>query len=299
MIKLIGKDNFGILIVLLSSLCFAIVPSSAKISLDFGSSLFILLFSRCSIGLVLLYPFVFFQEKTIFIEKKFILPVLFSSLVSVSLIAATYHAIEFINIALGMTIIYAFPIGIALITSIRGEQNYSQKEWLSIFMVIFGLYILVYDEIFVGSLYGILICMISLILMTTFIYSSSKLADNLGSIILNFHLNLWSLIFLFLGYFLFSFNLDMPNSSFGLAALFFNGLFYILSYTLFFWGSRFIGVTRTSVLSLTDPIFATVIAMIFLNQFLSIIESLGLIVVLISIYFFEILRSANKSLTKN
>jgi len=135
--------------------------------------------------------------------------------------------------------------------------------------------------------------------MTTFIYSSSKLANNLGSIILNFHLNLWSLIFLFLSYFLFSFNLDMPNSSFGLAALFFNGLFYILSYTLFFWGSRFIGVTRTSVLSLTDPIFATVIAMIFLNQFLSIIESLGLIVVLISIYFFEILRSANKSLTKN
>ena len=296
---MLDKNTFGIVIVLLSSLCFAIVPSSAKISLDFGSSLFLLLFSRCLIGLVLLYPLVFFQKESIFISRKFLLPVFFSSLVSVSLIASVYHAIEFINIALGMTIVYAFPIGIALITSIRGEENYSLKEWLSMFMVIFGLFILVYDEIFAGSLYGILICMISLILMTTFIYSSSKLANNLGSIILNFHLNLWSLIFLFLSYFLFSFNLDMPNSSFGLAALFFNGLFYILSYTLFFWGSRFIGVTRTSVLSLTDPIFATVIAMIFLNQFLSIIESLGLIVVIISIYFFEILRSANKSLTKN
>jgi drug/metabolite transporter (DMT)-like permease len=296
---LLDKNTFGIVIVLLSSLCFAIVPSSAKISLDFGSSLFVLLFSRCLIGLVLLYPLVFFQKESIFISRKFLLPVFFSSLVSVSLIASVYHAIEFINIALGMTIVYAFPIGIALITSIRGEENYSLKEWLSMFMVIFGLFILVYDEIFAGSLYGILICMISLILMTTFIYSSSKLANNLGSIILNFHLNLWSLIFLFLSYFLFSFNLEMPNSSFGLAALFFNGLFYILSYTLFFWGSGFIGVTRTSVLSLTDPIFATLIAMIFLNQFLSIIESLGLIVVLISIYIFEILRAANKSLTKN
>ena len=296
---MLDKNTFGIVIVLLSSLCFAIVPSSAKISLDFGSSLFVLLFSRCLIGLVLLYPLVFFQKESIFISRKFLLPVFFSSLVSASLIASVYHAIEFINIALGMTIVYAFPIGIALITSIRGEENYSLKEWLSMFMVIFGLFILVYDEIFAGSLYGILICMISLILMTTFIYSSSKLANNLGSIILNFHLNLWSLIFLFLSYFLFSFNLEMPNSSFGLAALFFNGLFYILSYTLFFWGSRFIGVTRTSVLSLTDPIFATLIAMIFLNQFLSIIESLGLIVVLISIYIFEILRAANKSLTKN
>ena len=54
----------------------------------------------------------------------------------------------------------------------------------------------------------VLICMISF-LMTTFVYSSSKLADNLGSIILNFHLNLWSLFFLFLSYFLFSFNLEI------------------------------------------------------------------------------------------
>ena len=281
------KNTFGILIVLLSSLCFAIVPSSAKISLDFGSSLFILLFSRCLIGLVLLLPFLFFQKESVYIKKNYVLPVVFSSIVSVSLIAAVYHAIEYINIALGMTIVYAFPIGIALITSIRGEEKYSLREWLSILTVIFGLFILVYDEMFTGSLYGIVICIISLILMTTFVYTSSKLADSLGSIVLNFHLNLWSLIFLFISYLLFSFTLKIPDNSIGLTFLFFNGLFYILSYTLFFWGSRFIGVTRTSVLSLTDPIFATVIAMIFLNQFLSIIESLGFIVVLVSIYFFE------------
>ena len=289
------KNTFGILIVLLSSLCFAIVPSSAKISLDFGSSLFILLFSRCLIGLVLLLPFLFFQKESVYIKKNYILPVVFSSIVSVSLIAAVYHAIEYINIALGMTIVYAFPIGIALITSIRGEEKYSLREWLSILMVIFGLFVLIYDEMFTGSLYGIAICIISLILMTTFVYTSSKLADSLGSIVLNFHLNLWSLFFLFISYLLFSFTLKIPDNSIGLTSLFFNGLFYILSYTLFFWGSRFIGVTRTSVLSLTDPIFATVIAMIFLNQFLSIIESLGFIVVLLSIYFFERSKITKKS----
>ena len=296
MSNLIGKNTFGISVVLLSSLCFAIVPSSAKISLDFGSSLFILLFSRCLIGLVLLIPFMFFQKQSVLIKKIFFLPVLFSSFVSVSLIAAVYHAIEYINIALGMTIVYAFPIGIALITSIRGEEKYSLKEWLSILMVIFGLFILAYDEMFTGSLYGIAICVISLILMTTFVYTSSKLADSLGSIVLNFHLNLWSLIFLFISYLSFSFTIKIPDNSIGLTSLFFNGLFYILSYTLFFWGSRFIGVSRTSVLSLTDPIFATVIAMIFLNQFLSIIESLGFIVVLLSIYFFERSKITKKTL---
>ena len=271
------------------------MPSSAKTSLDLGSSLFILLFSRCLIGLVLLLPILFFQKETVFIKKIFFLPVLFSSFVSVSLITAVYHAIEYINIALGMTIVYAFPIGIALITSIRGEEKYSLQEWLSILTVILGLFILVYDEIFTGSLYGIVVCIISFILMTTFVYTSSKLADSLGSIVLNFHLNLWSLIFLLMSYLLFSFTIKIPENSVGLIALFFNGVFYILSYTLFFWGSRFIGVTRTSVLSLTDPIFATVIAMIFLNQFLSIIESLGFTVVLLSIYFFERSKITKKS----
>ena len=289
------KNTLGILVVLLSSLCFAIVPSSAKTSLDFGSSLFILLFSRCLIGLVLLLPILFFQKETVFIKKIFFLPLLFSSFVSLSLIVAVYHAIEYINIALGMTIVYAFPIGIALITSIRGEEKYSLQEWLSILTVILGLFILAYDEIFTGSLYGIVICIISFILMTTFVYTSSKLADSLGSIVLNFHLNLWSLIFLLMSYLLFSFTIKIPENSVGLIALFFNGVFYILSYTLFFWGSRFIGVTRTSVLSLTDPIFATVIAMIFLNQFLSIIESLGFTVVLLSIYFFERSKITKKS----
>ena len=225
MSNLIGKNTFGISVVLLSSLCFAIVPSSAKISLDFGSSLFILLFSRCLIGLVLLTPFMFFQKQSVLIKKIFFLPVLFSSFVSVSLIAAVYHAIEYINIALGMTIVYAFPIGIALITSIRGEEKYSLKEWLSILTVIFGLFILAYDEMFTGSLYGIAICIISLILMTTFVYTSSKLADSLGSIVLNFHLNLWSLIFLLISYLSFSFTLKIPDNSIGLTSLFFNGLF--------------------------------------------------------------------------
>jgi drug/metabolite transporter (DMT)-like permease len=98
-----------------------------------------------------------------------------------------------------------------------------------------------------------------------------------------------------MSYLLFSFTIKIPENSVGLIALFFNGVFYILSYTLFFWGSGFIGVTRTSVLSLTDPIFATVIAMIFLNQFLSNIESLGFIVVLLSIYFFERSKITKKS----
>jgi drug/metabolite transporter (DMT)-like permease len=58
------KNDFsGVLIVISSSIFFAMVPSSAKIALDNGVSLLVLLFSRCLIGLILLTPLIFLKNQ--------------------------------------------------------------------------------------------------------------------------------------------------------------------------------------------------------------------------------------------
>ena len=46
----------GIILVVISSICFAFVPNSAKIALDEGCSLSFLLLSRYAIGAGLLLP---------------------------------------------------------------------------------------------------------------------------------------------------------------------------------------------------------------------------------------------------
>ena len=282
-----SKNMTGIAIVILSSLCFAVVPTAAKIALELGSSLFILLFSRCMIGLLLLSPTLIFQQDSVFLPKRFIRPILLSSLISVSLIATTYHAIEFLDIAIVLIIMYSFPLGIAMLTHFRGEEELNFSQWVCLLTVIIGLIIIISDGTFQGNSYGIGVSIISLLLMTAFIYHSSKLVLNIGSLKFNFYMNLWSLLFLLIAYFLFDLSFSMPTTTAGRLALFFNGVFYILSYTLFFVGSKRIGITRASVLASTEPLFASALAIVILQQFLTILECFGFFLVVISLYLFE------------
>ena len=87
-----------------------------------------------------------------------------------------------------MAILYAFPIGIALITHFWGEATMHMKQWFCIIFVAIGVTFLIYDSSFSGNLYGFLISFFGLALMILFMFSSSKLADNIGSQLLNFHL---------------------------------------------------------------------------------------------------------------
>ncbi len=281
------KNKYGILIVLISSLCFAVVPTSAKLSLEAGSSLFVVLFSRCLIGLCLLTLSLKMIKMRMIITKNLMLPTLFCSLSSVSLIAITYHAIEFLDIGIVLIIIYSFPIGIALITHIRGEEKLQIFQWSCVFAILIGLILVLIDGNIQTSLYGIGLSFFGLILMIIFIYFSSKLVESIGSQLFNFHINLWSLTFLLFALLIFDLEVSYPTALFGWFALFLNGIFYILCYTLFFIGSQIIGVTRASVLASSEPLLATIIALIALNQYLTLVECFGFLVVIISLYYFE------------
>ena len=271
----------------MSSLCFAVVPTAAKTALDLGSSLFVLLFSRCLIGLFLLMPILFIQKRTLVLPKKFLLPVLFSSLISVTLIATTYHAIELLDIAIVLIIMYSFPLGITAIAQIRNEFKTSLSQWLCLIGVMFGLMIIISDGAFHGNIYGLAVSILALILMTIFIYYSDKLVLHIGSQVFNFHMNFCSLVILICAHLLFDFTVEIPESFGGKLALFCNGICYIFSYVLFFAGSKQIGIARASVLSQTEPLFATLLALVFLNQFLTFIECFGFFIVIIALYYYE------------
>ena len=288
MTKLLNKRWNGIAIVLLSSFFFAFVPTSAKLALDSGVSLMVLLMSRCLIGLIILAPLTKSLGRPILIDRGKVLPLIFVSIISVCLIASTYHAIEYISIALVLMIIYLFPIGVALITTIRGEERLGRTQWLCIIGVLLGLGILILDEPSATSLYGIFISVIGLLLFITFIYFTGKLVDEIGSATINLHLSFFSIIALIMYIALVPVELSLPDDSIGWFGIIGNGVFYVLSYVLFFIGSKAIGITTASVLALTEPLFATIVALFILNQYLSLQEFSGFFVTICFLSLFLI-----------
>ena len=288
MIKLLNKRWNGIAIVLLSSFFFAFVPTSAKIALDSGVSLMVLLMSRCLIGLIILAPLTKSLGHPILVDRSKVLPLIFVSIVSVCLIASTYHAIEYISIALVLMIIYLFPIGVALITTIRGEEKLERSQWISIIGVLLGLGILILDEPSATSFYGISISVIGLLLFITFIYFTGKLVDEIGSATINLHLSFFSIIVLIIYISVLPVELTLPANNLGWLGIIGNGVFYVLSYVLFFIGSKAVGITTASVLALTEPLFATIVALFILNQYLSLQEFSGFFVTICFLSIFLI-----------
>ena len=288
MTKLLNKRWNGIAIVLLSSFFFAFVPTSAKIALDSGVSLMVLLMSRCLIGLIILAPLTYGLREPIFVDRSKIPTLIFVSIISVCLIASTYHAIGYISIALVLMIIYLFPIGVALITTIRGEEKLGRTQWLCIIGVLLGLGILILDETSATSLYGIFISVIGLLLFITFIYFTGKLVDEIGSATINLQLSFFSIIVLIIYISFVPVELSLPDNSIGWFGIIGNGVFYVFSYVLFFIGSKAVGITTASVLALTEPLFATIIALLILSQYLSLQEFSGFIVTLCFLSLFLI-----------
>ena len=288
MIKL-SKNHVGILMVLVSSICFAFVPNSAKIAMEEGSSLFFLIASRYAIGACFLLPVLFVTRTSFRVPTRLIWRVVVAGFLALCLIAATYHAVNFLDVGLVLLILYSFPLGVALISHLRGKERISQNQWICMTMVMVGLVIMIFDGQTKINLYGLAVSFFGLFCFVFFILQSNALAEDIGSSSLNFYLSISGLALLSFLFLLSpqSMSSAMPASDRGVMAIFSNGFFYILSWVLFFEGSRIIGATRASLMACVEPLFAALLAMFFLGQILSIVEWIGFFTVLVSVYLFE------------
>ena len=280
--------NHGVLLVLLSSVFFAFVPNSAKIALDDGSSLFFLVLSRYAIGALILFLFIILIGSNLRIPFKTLPYVILSSIFACLLIMLTYHAVDYLDVGLVMLILYCFPIGVAFISYLRGKTEILLIQWLSIVVLICGLYLMLSTGDKTLNLYGLFISFMGLLFFIAFIVTASDLTEQIGATTFNLYISLIGMVFLTVGFILpLGFEINLPLTNTGSLAIFANGLFYVLSWVLFFKGASIIGATRSSMLACVEPLFAALLAIILLGQLLSVTEWIGFFIVLTSIYSFE------------
>ena len=281
-----SKQMIGISLVVISSICFAVVPNSAKLALDQGVSLYFLIMSRFIIGAIILLPYGMITSASFSIPRDKILPLVVTGITALILLGSTYHAVEFIDIGLVLLILYSFPFGIAILARFKRGESLSTSRWFCMGLVLAGLGIMIFDGQGDINFYGVLISVIGLISFIMFIETSSELAIEIGGTVLNFYISVIGLI-LMLAMLPLGFAITAPQNDIGVTAIISNGVFFVLSWVLFFEGSRIIGITRASLLACIEPLFAALLALFFLGQQLSLIEWFGFFIVLAAIFAFE------------
>ena len=290
----------GIMLVVISSICFAFVPNSAKIALDEGTSLSFLLVSRYAIGVALLLPIMFLTKTKLAIPNGLVPKIAKASMLALGLIWTTYHAVEFLDVGLVLVILYSFPIGVALISYFKREIVINFQQIVCMFLLLFGLWTMIYEEGVSVNLYGLMISFAGLICFIFFIVSASEIAGTIGSTVLNFYICLIGLSVLLAVILLHSgITISVSTTHKGILAIASNGVFFILSWVLYFKGAKLIGATRASFLACLEPLFAALLAIFLLGQLLSVKEWVGFIVILLSVLTFEILSGTERDKPKN
>ena len=300
LMQYVQQKYLGVILVIISSICFAFVPNSAKIALDEGTSLSFLLVSRYAIGVALLLPIMFLTKTKLAVPNYLAPRIIKASVLALGLIWATYHAIEFLDVGLVLIILYSFPIGVALISYFKREILINFQQIACMFLLLFGLWTMIYEEGVSVNLYGLVISFAGLICFILFIVSASKIADTIGSTVLNFYICLIGLSVLMAVIILHSgITISVPTTFKGILAVASNGVFFILSWVLYFKGAKLIGATRASFLACLEPLFAALLAILLLGQLLSTKEWAGFFVILSSVLIFEILSGAKRDNTTN
>ena len=290
----------GIIFVIISSICFAFVPNSAKIALDEGASLSFLLVSRYAIGIALLMPIIFLNKTKLASQNELVPRIVKASVLALGLIWATYHAVEFLDVGLVLIILYSFPIGVALISHLKRKIVLNFQQIVCMFLLLFGLWMMIYKEGVSVNLYGLIVSFAGLICFVLFIVSASEIAKTIGSTRLNFYICLIGLAVLLAIILLHpGITMRVPMTHKGILAIASNGVCFILSWVLYFEGAKLIGATRASFLASLEPLFAAVLAIFLLGQLLSIQEWVGFFVVLLSVLIFEILNDTERDNPKN
>ena len=290
----------GIILVIISSICFAFVPNSAKIALDEGTSLSFLLVSRYAIGVALLLLIMFLTKTKLAIPNDSVPTVTKASLLALGLIWATYHAVEFLDVGLVLVILYSFPIGVAFISHLKREIVINFRQIACMFLLLFGLWTMIYEDGVSVNLYGLVLSFAGLICFVLFIISAGEIADKIGSTLLNFYICLFGLFVLLAVILLHSdITIRVPMTHKGIFAIVSNGFFFILSWVLYFQGAKLIGATRASFLACLEPLFAALLAILLLGQLLSVKEWFGFLIILSSVLIFETLSGAKRDKPTN
>ncbi len=286
--------TFGISLALISSLIFAFVPNFAKIALDSGASLYFLVISRYAIGaLILVFVMRVRRKKFRRLSSKQILRICISGFSACALISLTYHAVEYLDVGVVMIVLYCFPIGVAVVLHIQEKQQLRKKQWLLMALAVLGLSVMLADKNFDLNIYGLAISFLGLIFFIAFIITAADLSNEIGAISFNFYISLIGIILLSIVYISpLEITVSISKNLIGHLSIIGNGIFYILSWVIFFESSRILGATRSSVIACSEPLFAALLAIPLLGQKLSVIEWFGFFVVLVSLYMFE-KKSAN------
>jgi drug/metabolite transporter (DMT)-like permease len=255
-----------------------------------------LFFFRFLIALPLLWLFTIYKKQISFLlklTKKQLIKCILAGFFGYYLATLSdFYSLKLIDASINRVILYSFPIYVLSWNALIRRQVPAKKYIITFILIEVSLFFLLggfnFDQLQNNKIGGLL-ALIAAISYSLYVIINQEAGKEVGSILFTTIAVSFSFLFITLHYFtIFDVNQIYQISLKGWFIIIFMAIFCtFLPLLLISYSIRYIGATRMSLISMLGPVITTILAIVILDETLSLIQIIAILAVIITLYLIE------------
>lgn len=281
------KDTFSaVFLLIIGAIGVAFMPSTAKLAFEAGANTETVIFIRALTGAVLLGVYMIATRGMFSIPKPLIPATIGVCVASAGMNYTFLTAIHYIDISLGILIVFIHPLLIAAYYHLTKQTLLTTTRFAFGFTAFVGLGIALAVDMSSISMVGVAYAFAAALCVTVMVLLMVHISSHVGGITTNFHMSFWTLVLF--ACLLISFqNVQWPQTPLGWISSVGNGIAYLTSFLTFLLAAALIGGSRASMLSFMEPIATILLAAALFDERLVWLQWWGVCLVMIGLFGME------------
>ncbi|MFT5549416.1 MAG: drug/metabolite transporter (DMT)-like permease [Candidatus Azotimanducaceae bacterium] len=290
-----SRQYFGIGMVLLGAIVIGLMPSATKIAYQEGANPLAVITLRCIIGMLGIGVYMLLSNRSFKIAKTALRYSTLSGVAQVFNSIGLLGALAYLDVSITVLIFSCFPFLIVIVEHYTGRSKMTLFVMGCITLALAGLAMALSLSFENLNPIGLLLAVVALISVTFMILIVSKSTKQIGTIPANFYMTVWASLYFLIFAILAPLTglvdaASFPETSRGWIAILVTGITFSLAYVLFFTGASIIGMTRASILSISEPIMVILFAVVILDESLLAVQWVGVLLIIVSLFVMEMPR---------
>lgn len=273
------RRSLGLLLVLASAACVAVVPTAARIALDAGGDAHAVVTLRGVVGLGLMASAAAMLGQSLWIPRAAVRPCIQAGLAYAVMSLGLIGAIAHLPVSLAILVYFTHPLLLAVLAHWQGREPITTKAMLLGLVVLVGLALAIGPSLERVDTAGILLAALAAIAVTAMIERCARAQQHATSLQLNIWMSAVSVVAC-AGVTTIGSAWSLPSGIFGWAGLVAAGAGVAVGLLAFFTAVRLIGAVHATMLSNAEPLLGILLAVAVLGERLAAPQWAGVVVVL-------------------
>jgi drug/metabolite transporter (DMT)-like permease len=283
------RDLFGAGLVVLSTATIAVVPTFAKLAFDGGSDTLTVITARSMVTAAVCLILLVVLGRPLNIARR---PLWISLALGVLYAAHLYGllgAVTYLPVNMVILIFFLHPLIIGVIAILTGHETMSLLRFGALSGAIVGLSLAVGFSFGNLDLAGMALALMAAVMAAVVIVCSSLAMKGSDSLAVTYYMMLSAAVTLVV-FSLVQGDLKLPVTSRGWTGFGGVAIAYTVGTVTFFGAIPLLGAVRAAMITNLEPVLGILFAMMILGERISLIQGLGIVMVITSIFAMEIAR---------